>query len=241
MVKKNLLMFLFAAGFLSILIAPAAADRRSYVWTYEHATMPKGEAEIEYYHTLEYPSEANPKISTWKQNVEFEYGLTDRWDISLYQNFKQTNTAAANTFAYDGWKLRTRYRLSERGDYIIDPLLYLEYQGPNDLSKAGVLEGKIILAKDISKLNLAYNQIFKQELKGDGASQNEYAAGASLEFNPAFKLGLEAKGSYTSGKHYVGPTVSFAREKGWINIGFLRGIGNGADQMQSRLLMGIYI
>ena len=30
------------------------ADNRSYVWTYEYKTMPKGEIEFEYYNTLEW-------------------------------------------------------------------------------------------------------------------------------------------------------------------------------------------
>ena len=224
-----------------VLAASAYADRRSYVWTYEYATMPKGMAEIEYYHTLEYPNSSSPKANVWKQNVELEYGITDRWDVSIYQNFKQTNTAAAKTFAYDGWKLRTRYRLGERGLFLVDPLLYFELQGPNDLSSAGVFEGKIILAKDFDRLNVSYNLINKQALAEGGASQNEYSAGASFEFNPAFKIGLEGKGSYTSGKHYLGPTLSFASDKLWVNLGGATGLGNGADQLQVRLLLGVFI
>lgn len=237
--KIRNILFLFVLG--SILVSSAWADRRSYVWTYEYATMPKGMAEIEYYNTLEYPNQDVSKVSAWKHWVEIEYGLTDHWDISMYQTFKQTNTAAANTLAYDGYKFRTRYRLGERGLYPADMLLYAELIEPNDLSKAGVFEGKLILAKDIRKVNFSYNYIIKRELTEAAKTDNEYAAGASFEFSPAFKFGVEGKGSYTSGKHYVGTTLSLAGEKAWVNFGVLKGLNNGADQLQTRLLLGLYI
>ena len=110
MLKKIVLCSLLL-GFALGLAAPSHADRRSYVWTYEYKTMPKGMMELEYYQTLEFPDTNNTKVSTWKQNVELEYGLTDRWDVSIYQNFKQANIASGGTFSYDGFKVRTRYRL----------------------------------------------------------------------------------------------------------------------------------
>lgn len=239
MFKK--LAFYGLALLLTVLASSASADRRSYVWTYEYATMPKGEAEIEYYNTLEFPDTTNAKVSTWKHLFELEYGITDHWDVSLYQNFKQTNTAAANTMSYDGFKIRTRYRMGERGLYPVDSLLYVELQNPNDMSKNSVFEGKIILAKDLGRMNISYNQIYKKELKDSAAAENEYSAAVSVEFSPAFKLVLEGKGNYTLGKHYLGPTVSFAVRDFWLNMGVVKGTSSNADQIQARLLFGIFI
>jgi len=234
---ERTMFFLLLTAFTVGLAAPSQADRRSYVWTYEYKTMPKGMMELEYYQTLELPDVSNSKVSTWKYNVELEYGLTNHWDVSLYQNFKQENTLSGGSFSYDGFKLRTRYRIGESDQFIVDPLLYLEYQSPNDLSKGSALEGKIVLAKDLGSLNLSYNQIMKQS----SSTENEYAAGLSVEMNPSLKLGLEGKGSYTSGKHYLGPTISLAAEKLWVNFGIVKGISAAADQLQARLLMGIFI
>ena len=36
------------------------ADRRSYVWTYEYQTLPKGMSEIEYYDTMKIPDTNDP-------------------------------------------------------------------------------------------------------------------------------------------------------------------------------------
>lgn len=238
---KKLPFYGLALLLLTVLASHAYADRRSYVWTYEYKTMPKGEAEIEFYNTLEFPNTANAKVSTWKQLFELEYGITDNWDISLYQSYKQTNTAAANTLSYDGFKVRTRYRFGSPGLYPIDPLVYFELINPNDMSKNSVFEGKIILAKDLGRMNISYNQIYKKELKDSATAENEYSLGLGFEFSPAFKLGLEGKGNYTSGKHYLGPTVSFAGRDLWLNLGVVKGTSSNADQIQARLLFGIFI
>jgi len=42
------------------------ADRRSYVWTYEYQTMPKGMWELEYYLTTEVPNINRSNINTLK-------------------------------------------------------------------------------------------------------------------------------------------------------------------------------
>ena len=49
-ILSSLIMSIVSVLFLS---GKAFADRRSYVWTYEYQTMPKGHAEIEYYLTEE--------------------------------------------------------------------------------------------------------------------------------------------------------------------------------------------
>jgi len=239
--KRLLIITLLGFGIWSLGFGEAFADRRSYVWTYEYMTMPKGMAEVEYYNTLEYADANTPKVSTWKHLFEYEYGITDRWDISMYQQFKQTNTAAANTLSYDGYKIRTRYRIGERNSLPIDTLLYLEYIGKNDLSALNQAEIKLILAKDIGRFNIAYNQILKQTLNSGGATEHEYAAGMHLEFSPALKIGIEGKGNYSAGSHYVGPTISVATDKFWANFGILKGLTSNANYIQSRFLMGIHI
>jgi len=94
----------------------ANADRRSYVWMYEYQTMPKGNSELEYYLTHKAPDfHKYDKKNTWQHQLEYEYGLTDRWDISVYQRWQQTNAKNDDKFEYTGTKLRTRYRFGEKG------------------------------------------------------------------------------------------------------------------------------
>lgn len=218
----------------------AKADRRSYVWTYEYQTMPKGESEVEYYLTHKVPdSHKYDDKNTWEHQAEYEYGLTDRWDISIYQRWKQTNTKSDDKFEYTGTKLRTRYRLGEKGMYPLDTLLYLEYIRPDSSDEAEIMEGKVIIAKDFDKFNIAYNQILKVGINNNGGNENEYALGMSYEFNPRWKVGLESTGNYTEDKYYMGPTVSWASKKFWVGVGLLRGLNDRSDDLRARLIMGI--
>jgi len=217
----------------------ALADRRSYVWTYEYQTMPKGMGEVEYYLTEEQPDIEKAKPSTWKHWIELEYGVTDHFDVSMYQQFKQSNKTSSSTFEYDGFKVRTRYRVLERGKLPVDVLFYLEYIRPGDFKKPNVLEGKIIFAKDIANFNIAYNQILKQELASAGKTEHEYAAGISYEITPTFKIGIESKGNYTDRKYYIGPTIGWATSKFWISAGVVGGLTNRSDDLQTRLIVGV--
>ncbi len=218
----------------------ASADRRSYVWTYEYQTMPRGESELEYYLTTKVPDLNRTKDkNTWEHQVEYEYGLTDRWDISVYQRWQQTNTQSDDKFEYTGTKVRTRYRFGEKGMYPLDTLLYLEYIRPDGSDAPEILEGKIILAKDFGRYNVAYNQILKAGINNEGGNENEYACGLSYEFSPSWKVGLESTGNFTEDKFYIGPTVSWASEKFWVGAGVLRGLNDRSDDLRFRLIVGI--
>ena len=176
------------------------ADWRSYVWTYEYMTMLKGKLELEYYLTEKQPNINKSRPNTWKHYLELEYGITNHWDIALYQVFQQSNTTSDSSFEYEGFKVRTRYRIAEKGSLPLDTLLYLEYIRNDDFDKPHVLEGKLVLAKDIGKVNIAYNQVVKQELESAGKTEHEYAAGISYSIAPRFKIGVESKGNYTENK-----------------------------------------
>ncbi len=217
----------------------ARADWRSYVWTYEYMTMKKGTFEFENYLTTVVPDKDNSDVNTWKESLELEYGITDHWDISMYQNFKYTNKSQESDLEYDGFKIRTRYRIGEKNKFLLDPLLYLEYIREEELSKPNVLEGKIILAKDIGKANFSYNQILKQEAETGGKTEHEYAAGVHYKINPRFRLGLESKGDYRDEKYYIGPTVSFALEKMWVSFGTLLSLNSEGDDVQARMIVGV--
>lgn len=219
--------------------AEARADRRGYVWTYEYQSMPKGHAEIEYYLTEEQANIEKAKPSTWKHWIELEYGVTDHFDIGMYQQFKQSNAASSGTFEYDGFKIRGRYRILEKNKLPIDTLLYAEYIRNDNLEKPNVLEEKIILAKDMENFNISYNQIFEQELESDGEIEYEYAAGISCSITPQFKLGVETKGNYTDQKYYIGPTIAWAGKRLWASIGALGGLNKRSDDLQARLIVGI--
>ena len=214
------------------------ADWRRYVWTYEYQTMREGTAEIEYYLTEEQKKADDSEQSAWKHQLELEYGITDHLDISMYQMFRQSNTDSANTFEYDGFKLRTRYQILEKNELPVDALLYLEYIRNDNLEKPNILEGKLVLAKDIAKFNIAYNQIIIQELESGGETEHEFAAGIRYGIK-SLSIAMESKGNYTAGKYYAGPTLSWDTERFWVAIGALGGLSGKSDDLQTRMIMGI--
>src|SRR3990170_1904243 len=118
------------------------ADRRSYVWTYEYLTMPKGETELEYYLDFKEKELNDKTTSAWKHQLEIEHGLTDRWDMSIYQVFSQEN---GEPLKYEELKLRTRYRLSKAEteveyavglSYQFSPSLKIGLEGKGDLGES---------------------------------------------------------------------------------------------------------
>jgi hypothetical protein len=235
MIIKIILVALYLANF-----APCAfADRRSCVWTYEYMTMLKGRFEIEYYLTSKVPDINRSGINTFEHWLELEYGITERWDVAVYQQFRHANKTEESDFSYDGFKVRTRYRFGEKGQYLLDSLLYLEYIRSSDLSKPNTIEAKLILAKDIGKFNFAYNQILKQEAEHDGLTEHEYAVAFGYRLLPKLGIGLESKGNYTKDKYALGPTVSY-RGKGWFSaLGAVFGLNNRANDVETRMIIGI--
>ncbi len=239
MCKKIAIIFIACFLGAAYISENALADRRSYVWTYEYQTMPKGMAEAEFYLTEEQKKIAKAKPNIWEPQVELEYGLTDHFDVGMYQQLRQSNTDESSDFEYEGFKIRTRYRVSERGNLPVDILFYLEYIRPGDFKKPNVLEEKLVLAKDIGNFNISYNQIFEQELESNGKAEYEYAAGISYEITPSFKIGIESKGNYVDREYYIGPTISWANSRLWVSAGIVGGLTKQSDDLQARCIVGI--
>jgi len=215
------------------------ADRRAYVWTYEYVTMPKGASELEYYFTSEVPDNNSSNKNTLKHWLEYEYGLTSHWDAAIYQQFTNKNNQGDHHFKYDGFKIRTRYRLAKKNAYPIDTLIYLEYKRSSDFSKPHEIEAKLILAKDIGNFNVSYNQIFERDLERVGKTDFAYAVGLSRSCGQHLKFGVESKGSYSDKRFGVGPTFSYQGNKYWSALGIIFGTNQDSDDIQSRFIIGI--
>lgn len=212
----------------------AGADQRSYVWTYEYLTLSRDHAELEYYQTAVTKDRQTDNSSDWQQQLELEYGITDHLDAALYQVFDQKEN---DKMKYSGYKFRLRYRIAEKNALPVDVLLYAEHQEKTDGKNA--FEGKMIFAKDIGKLNIAYNQIYKNTYSSGDQADHEYAAGVSYEITPALRFGVESKGNYRTDRSAAGPTLSWVGGRIWANLGAVYGLNRRTDDRQVRFLLGV--
>ena len=220
---------------------PASADRRHFVWTYEYMTMPAGAAEFEHYFGYSLADRNARESGEYSHQLEIEAGITDRWDVSLYQSFAQINNSG---FDYDGFKIRTRYRLFETGRYPVDPLLYLEVKRSADHTDPTEIEGKLVLARTQNQFLSAFNLVVEREMRSSAELEWKYDIGIGYQLIPAVSFGVESVGNFESGadgKQAMGPTVSLARGKVWISSGALFPLTKHTGDFEFRYILGIFL
>ena len=225
--KLNMLLILS-------LITFCLADQRHFVWTYEYKTVARGEAEFEHYYTTSYPnsSDLSESLKTGHQ-LELEIGMNERFDFAVYHQFEQEES-----FIYKGYKLRGRYRIGEKNQYILDPLLYLEYHGKPDFSEHGI-ESKLILAKETEKIIASFNPVLEIE-SGENEIETKYTAGLTYKLNKILHAGIEFRGSENG--HYWGPTIAHGTHDIWFSMGPSFKLGNikaNKPEMEIRMIMGV--
>ncbi len=221
-------VFMLAAG------TDGHAAQRIYVWTEEYGTLATGNTEFEYWLTATTVDIQSRSASDWRHEIELEYGITDHLNAALYQVFEQA--ADSSSLTYVGYNIELKYRIAEANVLPVDVLLYAEHEASN--VEGGVNEGKIVLAKDIGRSNVAYNQIYER-LSKTGTGDHGYAAGTSYEIVPWLRLGVESTGSYTNGTYAVGPTLAWMGNRIWANIGAVFGLNRKTEDRKVRFLLGV--
>jgi hypothetical protein len=225
---------------ISLLVAAGSAwaDRRTLIRAYEFQTQPKGNLEFELWNDVEAPR-SSIESSTILHRLELEYGLTDRWDAALYHVFAhggdRTNPAP---FHFDSWRLETRYRLAEKGEWPIDVMIYGEIERPGNFAEPFVTEEKLILERDLMpRLALIANVAAEQHLlRADLGRAFELDLGARYELMPQLRVGAEFwttweyVGDRVTRNYYAGPAISVATNKLWFQVGTGIGLDPGQDQ-----------
>ena len=233
-------------GIILALAAPLAAraDRRSFVRAYEYATQPKGNLEVELWNEVESP-QSGLKDALLTTRLELEYGVTDHWDLALYHVFQQQSGEAAVPFHLDSWRLETRYRLAEKGEWPVDVMLYLEGERPADLKDPFELEEKIIVARDVGRFGLVLNLVGEQKiLRGDLGRTWEGDLGLRYEIVPQLRVAAEVwtiqavTSQQTVHSYFAGPSLSVATERVWLQFGVGVGLGSTPETFQFRSVLG---
>jgi hypothetical protein len=251
--KSSAILFL-AAGSLVASARIARADRRAYGVTYEAVLAPKGELDVESWSTYSRAGEIDggPASRGARQMIELEYGITDRWDAALYNMLDVTSGDTDSGYA--GFKVETRYRPSMPGEWFVDPILYFEFAELFRGDANQTYELKLILAKDIGRVNVALNGAFEEERTTDSTwnGELEYAAGTSYELSPVWKLGAEIFGKSEKAdmggidsRVWAGPAVSWAAGKAgpmrgiWVTLAGGAGLTSQSDAFYARAIIGL--
>jgi hypothetical protein len=220
--------------------ATARADRRAFTHTYEYQTMPQGGLDLEIWN-----AQTRPVLSGDATGQEFkletEYGITDHWDIALYQILSQSPEPGA-PLQYSATTLETRYRFAERGEWPIDTLAYMEVK-KSLIGSDTELEWKAILAKDFGSLTLALNLIAELVFEDGTSFVPGWAFGATYEVVPSLKIGAETFGerSETSDLNaWVGPSISWAPPgKIWLAANTAFGLTSTSEDLIVQFIIGI--
>ena len=185
---------------LIIIITSLFSSQRYYVWTYGNQMMEKGESELEIYSSYYDYSNSYNKL---KQYIELEVGMNDRLDAGVYLRYSQINDVEPY-FKFDGYKLKTRYRLFKVDKFKWNPILYFESYMDPDFSITK-FEHKLILTRNFGNLNLAFNPTIEFEFEEETEIEVELYSAFSYKLNPVLRLGLEFKLSEYG--DYIGPTL----------------------------------
>ena len=253
---------LIAAGAAALTVAGAPraahADRRAYGETYEAVTAPRGELDVEIWSTYARLGELDggPATRGVREMVELEYGITDRGDLALYNMLDVTSGDSADRTesGYAGFKVETRYRPSLPGEWFVDPVFYFEFQDRLRGDASQSYELKLIVAKDLGRVNLAGNVSVEEERTTEPAwnTEIEYAAGTSYELSPVWKIGAEIFGKAEKNemgdiedRTWAGPAVSWATGKTgpmkglWVTLAGGAGLTSESDSFYGRAIVGL--
>jgi hypothetical protein len=236
-----------AAAALIALPTASRADRRYYGETYNAVTAPKGSLDAELWSTYyEPPRETSGAPWLWRHQLELETGITDRWDVAVYGVARQIES---QDLEFEAVKLETRYALAAPGTWFVDPVLYFEAQKSFVDDKPWSIEEKLILGKDVGRLNLSLNLASEQEFEGgDTEVEWEYAFGASWELVPALRLGAEIFGNAAEEEVspgveemetqlWAGPAVSLAWGKAWLVLAAGLALNDASDAFRARAIL----
>ena len=237
-------MLLFFGSFL--IMGSAFADYRDFPYTYQARTLPQKHLEFEYYIDAALPDFDLQNIYSWRQQLEIEYGVTDKLSVALYQSWStEPFIDGSNSIQYrttfDEIKVMSKYRLAEPGQWFIDPLLYVEYiMSTSFVGKADEVEVKQVFSKDIDDLHLALN--FSEEYQFENEWEIAYDTAVGYSVLPWIEPGLQLRGEFHEDQTAsIGPSISIKGDNIYLTTGVVFELTDKANDLDARALVGIHI
>jgi hypothetical protein len=230
--QKNFLAGMLACG---LCVATASATERFFTYTYEPETLPQGAWEYEQWVTLragrnQFVGQEN--YNKWELRHELEYGVSDKYSVSLYvnesvENFRDPVAAKDHSdFKFDGISIENRYMLWNPADHPVGLTLYLE---PRYSGVEAELEEKIILGQRFGNWKWALNLTHATEWSDHFDSTEgevEASFGITRQLSSHWFLGIEARdhnelpdySEWENTAFYLGPVATYQRERWWTTL-----------------------
>lgn len=236
----NPILAALLVSFLSL--TSARADERRFTYTYEPEVLPKGAMEFEQWVTLRTQRTKGGGVqqgnyNQWEIREELEYGVTDRYSVSLYLNgqaqsfkdFSAAPVASTSKTEFTGVSLENRYMVLNPANHAVGLTLYFE---PRFSGGEAELEQKIIIGQRHGDWKWAFNLSHAIEWKNelhDKEGELEATFGITRDLNKHWSLGLELRNHnelpdyrrWENTAFFLGPVVNYRQEKWWATMTIL--------------------
>ncbi|MFB0566812.1 MAG: hypothetical protein ACETWK_14175 [Candidatus Aminicenantaceae bacterium] len=224
---------------------------------YGYATRAEDEAEISLWTSYisqsdHYHSFFDKKVKReglWAHSVELEYGVTDRFTVAIYIDFENPSGESLKHIRTNA--VFFRYRIAEKGSFLFDPAIYLEYYIPRkDYRDYEEFEARLILERDMGDFRLILNPIFEKKTSGSLVSQGfefNYAAGFYYRKFHSVQPGIEFHGKMgemseniplEEQRHFLFSTLDFKFGPGFHwHIGTGIGLTDKSDKLTIKSIL----
>jgi hypothetical protein len=226
---------------LLLISATAAAEPRSFTQTYEYPTLPEGETEVALWHAQARDTWKSPSVQRFAEQLQIDYGITDRLEASLFTVFTQSTDTA---FAFDSLRAQARYRFFDRGERWVDIALHCD-AGKEFAHSEYDLSWRLELAHDFDRISAVGNLIGNYALGHDVAKSEftiGWAGGVTYEVVPKLHVGAEAWGDHVDGvtRTQVGPAIALVPSpRLWLALTAGFGVNDPSEAFAGQLIIGL--
>ena len=215
--------------FTMLFVVPQVNASRLFTFSNDSTIESEGELEVEQWVTWKTNKDNDPDFDEHFFNLEFEYGLYERLQLSLYVDWRYQDGASVED---DGVEFRDValegiYQLSHPETGLFGAALLGEFKIGDELL---AVEAKLILQKNFGNTILVWNGIVEAEWEEDRYTDDKgefkETLGLSHEVTLSSRVGIELLheldyadwAEWEEHVVYIGPNISWERGEFWLTV-----------------------
>lgn len=240
----NLVATLIVASTFSTL-QNADASSRHFAYSYETTTMAAGALELETWVTWKTNTADDPDFERFDIRHEFEYGVTDKLQLSFYfaDWSYEKNATSSGDAEFRDIAVEAIYNLTDPNTSPFGSAVYGEIKAGDDFIE---LEAKLLLQKNIGAWMFVYNvgaEIAWEDNYSTDQAEIIQTLGISYQINPSLSVGAEALHeiavpdveSIGNSGVFIGPNISWRNERFSIAVAGLWQLTDLGDEPDFQL------